>query len=553
MELREIFAALLKWWKLIVVCVVVAAIFSYVASVTTTPLYRTTTTLQVGSATTDPNINQGELFVGQQLALTYIELAKRRSVLQGAIDSLGLQMSWDQLTGRVNPSIVPQTQLIEISVVDNDPRRAKALADAISEQLILQSPAANAAANVEEIAFAEEQLADLKTKIDTSQEQVLALQLELDDAIGAREIQELEQEIAILNGKITGWQETYAELLTFLQGGDINTISIVDLADVPARPFSPNVTSNVATAALIGLTLAVGAAFLIEYLDDSIRTSDDVLEILDKPILSYVPEYEGTVGLVKDRVYTREFPHSPVAEAFRLLRANLEFEGANEAVRTIMVTSPGASEGKTEVAINLAAVVAHSSNPVTLIDADLRSPSLHHRLDISNEYGLSDLVLRPLQRQSAAAVWQGDQHLAVIPSGTTHPNPTEVFLSEEMDQLIADAQKEDHFTIFDGSPLFLADAQILSAKVDGVLLVVRPGFTKTNSAKGAMEQLNRAGANILGVVMTRVPRSFSLYDGYYYSGEYPSPSASANGKAQETQPLAERLAERIQGRFGNRT
>ena len=217
MEIRQIFTIIFKWWKLIFASVIIAVVFSYTASRLATPLYRTTTTLMVGRAIQNPNISSGELFVGQQLAYTYIELAKRQSVLDGAIESLGLPIFWGELANRTNASIVPQTQLIEITVIDNDPLRAKALADSIANQLVLESPAASGEQS-EELAFAQAQIGDLKTKIESTQEQILLLQAELDEAIGSRQIQDLEElriELGLDQMTLLGWSSYGLEMAVY--------------------------------------------------------------------------------------------------------------------------------------------------------------------------------------------------------------------------------------------------------------------------------------------------------------------------------------------------
>jgi capsular polysaccharide biosynthesis protein len=164
MELRYYLGIAWKWAWLIGLSVLIAAASSYFASKAATPLYRTSTTLMVGRVTQNPDPSSGDLYTGQQLAFTYIQLVTREPVLQGAIDSLGLNMNWQALRGQVSAAIVRQTQLLEISVVDNDPYRAKVLADAVALQLILQSPAGPSAGNQDEAAFIQNAATRFKRK-----------------------------------------------------------------------------------------------------------------------------------------------------------------------------------------------------------------------------------------------------------------------------------------------------------------------------------------------------------------------------------------------------
>ncbi|HEX7973449.1 MAG TPA: Wzz/FepE/Etk N-terminal domain-containing protein, partial [Anaerolineales bacterium] len=166
MELRQYFATIGKWFWLILLSVIIAAGASFFASKATTPLFRTKTTLMVGKITQKPDPNSADIYTGQQLAYTYTQLVRREPVLKGALQTLGLPLNWEGLANQVSASIVPQTQLIEISVVDSDPRRAKALADAIGQQLIEQSPAGTSNASNEQVVFIQDQLKDLKAKTE---------------------------------------------------------------------------------------------------------------------------------------------------------------------------------------------------------------------------------------------------------------------------------------------------------------------------------------------------------------------------------------------------
>ena len=236
MELRQYLSIVWKLLWLVVLAVVIAAIASFLASRAATPLYRTTTTLMVGRITQDPNPNSVNIYMGQQLALTYIQLVNREPVLKGAIESLGLEIPWQSLANQVSAQAVPQTQLIEISVVDSDPYRAKVLADSIAQQLILQSPANPTSIGLNQQDFTQQQLSDLQEKIQATSEQIEQLRVELDQATSARQIQDLQSEINLLDSKISGWQNTYSQLLLSLQGGDINVLNVVEEAPQLVEP-----------------------------------------------------------------------------------------------------------------------------------------------------------------------------------------------------------------------------------------------------------------------------------------------------------------------------
>ena len=556
MELRQYFAIVWKWKWLVALAVIIAAVSSYLASRAATPLYQATTTLVVGRAIENPNPDFTELYSGQQLAQTYIQLVKREPVLRGALESLGLEFDWSFLAGQVSARLIPQTQLIEITVVDSDPLRAKALADAVAQQLALQAPGASSGSDSEQIAFAQAQLDDLKGKIEEAQDEIDRLQAELDAAISARQIQDLQNQINVLESKLSGWQLTYSQLLTFLEGGDTNALTVFDEARVPRQPFSPNTELNVLTASAIGFALAVAGAFLIEYLDDTVKSPEDVERILGKPILGFVAEMDLSEEFGKDRVYVSEKPRSVIAEAFRGLRTQLEFADEEKPLKSILVTSPGPGEGKTTVAVNLASVLSHSGKRVILIDGDLRRPRIHRMLQIENRNGLSDYLSDQGKLSQIGHLWDSSQKLIAVPSGNLPPNPVELLESNKMTLLLDKLKEYSDILVIDSPPFIVTDPLVLSNKVDGVLLVVQPERSNLKAAKAAYEQLERAGARVVGIVFNRIPRSRAYYyRGYlpYYGGSfhyYQDGKEGKNGKPsarRASKPKTSR--KRVQGLF----
>ena len=570
MEIREYLDIVKRWWWLAILSVAVAATSSYLASRSTTPLYRTTTTLMVGRVTQERDPNQADFSISQQLATTYAQMATRRNVLESAIDSLGLQIDWAALAGRVHAGTVGRTQLLEISVVDSNPRRAKALADAIAEQLILLSPTTPSGITQEEQAFVRQQVDDLRNNIEEAEREIELLEEELDAAISARQIQDLENQIQLLEGKVTDWQGTYSQLLTSLQGGEINVLTILEEAPVPGRPFSPNVRMNVLLASALGLTLAVAGVILIEFLDDTVKSSDDVARAVDLPTL-------GTIG----RFNRDDYPHnlvavhvplSPIAEDYRHLGTNLRFASWDRPIRKLLVTSPTPKEGKSTTLANLAVVMAQNGLKVVAVDTDLRRPSLQKTFEISNDLGLSSAIaeaadarvkkaeIETEDRSSSLAspdgtdddpaesdAWLKDylqttdvKDLWVLPSGPPPPNPAQLLGSEHTHQLLDQLAWAD-VMLFDSPPALAAsDAAVLATRVDGVLIVCDAGVTRRAAVKETAERLRQVQANLVGVVLNRLPgRSNSYHYRDYYSSE--NGQQSQNRLEQYREWLAERL------------
>lgn len=520
MELRQYLNIVARWLWLVVLSVAIAAASSYFASRAATPLYRTKTTLMVGRATQNPDPNSSELYTGQQLAYTYTQLARREPVLRGALESLGLNMSWEALAGQVSTSIVQQTQLIEISVIDSDPYRAKVLADAIAQQLILMSPT-TLQTDQEQAVFIQSQIGDLQAKIESSQAEIERLQAELDAANSARQIQDLQNQIDVLETKISGWQNTYSQLLTSLKGGDVNALSVVEEASIPRYPISPNVRMNVLLASAIGFILAVGGAFLIEYLDDTVKTPDDIERITGLPTLGAIARIEG--DNYPDKLIAVKKPLSPTVEAYRVLRTNLQFSSVDRPAQTLVMTSPGPSEGKSVSLANLGVVMAQSGLKVIIVDTDLRRPVQHKLFELPNRYGLTDAILHPNPGLAEHLQDTRVENLRVLTSGALPPNPAELLGSQRMQELIEELKNEADIVLFDSPPtLVVADAAIIGTRTDGMLVVNDAGRTRTTESRRAVEELRRVHANLLGVILNRLSagsRGYYYYYRYYYYHE----------------------------------
>lgn len=532
MELHQLLAIGRRWLWLILLSITIAASASYLASKSAAPLFRTKTTLMVGRIIQDPDPNASDINLGSMLAGTYAQLAQREAILRGVVESLDLPIYWGALASQISTAQVPRTQLLEIYVVDTDPVRAKILADEVARQLILQSPSGPSGSNQEQIAFIQTQLEDLKTKIEDAQEQEAQLREELDAANSALQIQNLQNQIDLLNTKIAGWQETYSNLLVTTQGGEINSLTVVEEAAIPNRPFSPNVRQNVLFAVAIGLILAIVGIVVIEYADDTLKSPNEITKQLDLPVIGYIGETRNSEG-GKNGLYVSHYPRSPVAESYRALRSNLRFMDVDKPLKSILVTSANVDAGKTSVAANLAAVIAQGGKKVILLDADLRKPSIHEFLNLENDYGLSGIFQNGLN-VSEAITTLDDEKLFVITSGKTPPNPSELLASEGMDLILGRLKEMSDFVIIDSPPSIVTDTIDLSSKVDGVLIVIRPGHTRKKAAKAMMEHIKMADARVLGVVMNRIPQNeIANFDGYY---NYPNYYSDENYFQLEDEP-----------------
>jgi non-specific protein-tyrosine kinase len=265
-----------------------------------------------------------------------------------------------------------------------------------------------------------------------------------------------------------------------------------------------------------GLTLSGGAAILLEYLDDSLKTADDVRYALGLKVL-------GSIAKIQDDEYTdklvvAKYPRSPLSEAYRVLRTNLQYS-AGRPLRTLIVTSSSPLEGKSVTASNLAMALAQSGQRVILVDADIRRPTQQDIFELDNDVGLSNfLECRDMRLADVLQTVSGSD-LNVVTSGPAPDNPSELLGSRRMGDLVESLLEYADVAVFDSPPVMaVADAAILASRLDGVLLVVNAGTTRRGAARQSKESLEAVGAHLLGVVLNRLSSSQGGYY-YYYSGE----------------------------------
>jgi capsular exopolysaccharide synthesis family protein len=396
------------------------------------------------------------------------------------------------------------------------------VANELANQLILRSPSGELSADQVRRDFINQQIDDLQTQIVNTQDEIAQLQEKLGNLNSASEIQDAQNEITAQQQKLSTLQGTYANLLLNTQQGATNSLIVVEPAEIPTTPIGPNKNLTVLIAAGIGFILAAGAAYLLDYLDDTLKTPEEVNRVLGLPVIGFIAETrEPDNG--KNGVYVSKNPRSPVAEAYRSLRANLQFMSEEHAIKSILITSTNIGVGKTSVATNLAAVLTQGDKNVVLIDADLHKPKIHEVVSVTNKFGLTDVCLNGLNIEKALINFK-DEKFKIIPSGRSIENPVDLLASEKIDQLLEKLEEIADYIIIDSPPLIVADALFLAAKVDGILLVVRPGHIRKKVAVAMMEQFNRAGARVLGVVFNRIPLTgFDAYGGVnYYSTYYTS-------------------------------
>jgi capsular exopolysaccharide synthesis family protein len=290
-----------------------------------------------------------------------------------------------------------------------------------------------------------------------------------------------------------------------------SSVVIVDNAIADGKPVRPNIPLNISLGVVVGLIMGFGLAFFIEYLDTSVKTIDDVERALQAPVLGVIPQNVGSLLL--------EGPDSPHAEAYRVLRTNLLFSRKEGDLRTITVVSGGAGEGKSTTIFNLATVFAQNGARVLLVDSDLRRPSLHKLLNVSNSLGLTNFLLKQNTIEEVIQT-TGLPTLHFLPSGKLPSSSLGVLNSTQMREFIQQARERYDFVFFDSPPIMgVSDASVLASEVDIALLVIQYRKYPQVMTQRAKQMVEKVGGNLLGVVLNNINISQDSYY-YYYSGYY---------------------------------
>ncbi|MBI3566032.1 MAG: polysaccharide biosynthesis tyrosine autokinase [Elusimicrobia bacterium] len=348
---------------------------------------------------------------------------------------------------------------------------------------------------------------------------------------------QLKSNMAALEGQIrTETERVVASLKTELSGQlKGNNVRIIDPADVPARPYKPRKRFNLTLGLLGGLLAGVGLAFLIETLDQSIRTQEDVEEKVGKPFLGVIPQ----AVLKKHRIYEAMLAEelSLTSEAFRNLRTMIDFAGVGGKAKSLLVTSTVQGEGKTYAAANLAVAMAQLGESVILIDGDLRRPNVHRGFAVSSERGLSDFLVAGRHADDAARLVQKTDvpGLEVLPCGQRPPNPSELLNTPRLGALVAWARERYDRVIVDCTPMFpINDTLLWGRHIPSGVFVVRYGVTRTPLIRTACQKLETGGIKLLGVAVNAARQGGLAYSsyGYYYQQYYHSyqqPQAAPTG------------------------
>jgi capsular exopolysaccharide synthesis family protein len=474
-----------KWLVLGVtqLAIVLAALYSF----NRTPIYTSQADLLVRPILTNP-LEGNPL---EQISLqTEIRIVTSSVVADLARETMGPEYSVEELAGSVSVSAPQDAQILEITFSDPSAGRSRQGAQAFADAYL---------------EFKSEQA------IDSIARQTSTLQSEID--LLNQEVSQLNRQIATLPRRTAAWADAVDRRSAFettrlsLQNqlATLSTLSIdpgqvIQPALLPSSPSSPKHRLDVLLGLIIGLVGGVGLASVTERSRDRIESPGALGQILEAPVLGVVPRF--SYSRRSTQPVTIEAPRSVAAEAFRTLRTNLLAVSARPRVKTLLVTSARAGEGKSTIASNVAAVLAQLGRDVVLISADLRAPRLHTYFGLSNERGLGQVLSGDITLADALCD-SPIPHLRILPSGpvTSIDEPVELMQSDRMEDVIAQCQAGD-FVIIDGSPvLAVADSIVLATMVDAVLFVADTRHGRRAAIAQSRSQLSQVGARVIGGVL----------------------------------------------------
>lgn len=514
MALRD-YAGVLDRRKWIVVAAVVLATITAVALTTLqTPIYSASTEVLVQPRGQDGLFQDQIVNLNDRAIQTEIQVIEGQAVQQRVQDELGLT----QPPPDADAGAVGDTDVISITVRDANASNAAIYTDTYAAAYI---DVRRERAVAELLAAS----AEVQTAIDSLQQEL--------DALGDDDPRRSGLVTQLANFSTTLDQlRVDAALRT---GG----AAIIKSAEIPESPVEPTPARTALLAGIVGLLIGLGAAFLVDYLDDKVRTVDDLERLTNRPVLAVVPVDSPP----DNRPLAISRPDDHAVEAYRGLRTNLQFLGVDQATRVIQLTSSMAGEGKTTTSANLAVVLAQAGHRVALVDADLRRPSIHELFDIPQIPGFTDILLGAEPRDVLTHVdVAGGNRLSVYPSGAVPSNPSELLSGRRTNRLLVEMGKHYDFVIVDSAPVLpVSDAVALAGVVDGVIVIAQPGRVAREDVVAALERLDRVSASTLGMVLNQA--ATSITGSYAYGGYEATPSPPTDQTFEIERPSAEELAE----------
>lgn len=494
-----------RWAIPVAFITVVAGIIGFAVAKHATPIYQADATVLVVAGPQSTN-NSAVPLSPDEATATAAALMKAPPTLQQVINELHLGVNTDQLAKQVTTTPETGTELVDVAVQDPSPTKAALIAntlataysDAVTNQNALRVNKLGAALL--------QQIANVTNTLQSEDAQLAKADRQHADTTAiTAEITGTTNLLSTLTANYSNFQSTQEQNLV--------TVSVAAPASVPVTPVSPKVLLDVLLALFAGLLVGLGVVAAFEYFDQGLHTEQDVRELLGVTCLAIVPRFEPNQRSAASKRRQRS-----ANEAYSRLRTNLLFAELDRPLRSIVVTSSRAGEGKTRTAANLAVSLAASEKSILLLDADMHRPSLHRMFGRPLTGGMSDMLLAsgrgaPLLDSSYATAYR---HLSLVTCGVQPPNPSELMASPRAAALLQGLEFQRDVVVIDTPPVqAVTDALSISAHASGVIVVVESGKTNADQVRAVINSLHKVGATVLGVVLNKAnQRSMRSY--YYY-------------------------------------
>lgn len=545
MELLEYWYIIRKRLWIIVLLAIVGTGSAFFFSQRQEPQYRTTTTLYLNPAAPSALLQPVSGRSAESLAKTYSEFMRTQSFAQLMAQEMDSPPSTDAILQAISTQYVADTQFFKITAVYSDPETAQVLANVAAETLIAENMARQRAQQEQiqaqqdpKAALGRERLTELQSalqsELDAYDEQIETISSQIENLQSGPSTEETNQRVLSLREELirlrslrtqvlTSLAETQASIASNEESANVDTAVVVDEAQLPAKPLPRDIAQNVLLALAASLVIGGGIAFALEYLDYTIKRPEILDAVYGMPAYGVI-DIVGGSGVELDKetaLITQDDPFSPTAEAFRVLRTNIQVAGLDEPVRSLLVTSAGPREGKTFIASNIAASMAQNGNRVIAVDADLRKPMLHRAFGLTREPGFTNLVLDEGFHLDDMLKPTEIENLWLLPCGTIPSNPAELLGSVRAAQVMQQLEANADVVVYDTPPAAtVTDAVVISPRVDGVLQVIQAGETRIDIVLRCKDVLERAGATVLGPVLNQVKQADVGYYAYYYGYGY---------------------------------
>ncbi len=457
---------------------------------------------------------------------TQVQLMQLRPLAEQTIRKLGLRTSPEGLLSVVSVRSLGLTNIIAIEATWGDSETAAAIANTMADEYVSYSREYKR----ESIKAAAD---EVESRLEEAQTQIIELGKRI-----SREgkSDELAAELELLTGTYTTLAEK-VEQLRINEQLEVGSGRLVSPAVISADPVSPKPARNGVLGLVVGLALGVAMAFLYEYMDNTMKSTEEAEKVYGAPVLGAIPLEKLEKG-TKRRLTIIESPGSSAAESYRVLRNSLDFVNFEHRLRTLLITSAAPAEGKSTVAANLAASLAQAGKKVVLVSCDFRRPTTEQFFGVNNMIGLSEVLLGT-HSLKAALQRPREESLLILTSGKMPPNPSELLGSTKMQDLIAELEEWADWVIIDTPPLLaVADPASVSRWVDAVLVVSQAYVSTREAASKARQLLDKVGAKIIGVVVwgleegRRGNYGYGHYAGgyYYYASYYGAPQQVVSKK-----------------------